>query len=100
MYFALPGDGNNMINEKLKTTLHNKIEIAPTTSTAMTYREAVLYCQFLEINGHTDWRIPTVTEYFTISEILGWYIPDSAVRLQKRWVSNEKQRITAVRDVC
>ena len=29
----------------------------------MTYDEAVLYCQFLDYDGYTNWRLPTRTEW-------------------------------------
>ena len=38
------------------------IEFALRSQNIMTYDEAVLYCLFLDLNGHKDWRIPTVTE--------------------------------------
>jgi hypothetical protein len=47
------------------------IEVAPSSDVWMTYNEAVIYCQFLEHNGHTDWRLPTYDEYFTISRESG-----------------------------
>jgi hypothetical protein len=39
------------------------LDFAPVTDEMMTYDEAVLYCQFLEYNGHTDWRLPTQNEW-------------------------------------
>jgi hypothetical protein len=49
------------------------IEFAPRTIFEMTFDEAILYCRFLEYNGHKDWRIPTADEYYTYARILGWY---------------------------
>jgi hypothetical protein len=53
------------------------IEIAPRSENAMTYDEAILYCQFLDYKGHTDWRMPTLDE--TIRHH-GWYV-DSKSKL-------------------
>lgn len=38
------------------------IEKAP-ISKFMTYEESILYCKFLEYDGHQDWRMPTKKEY-------------------------------------
>jgi hypothetical protein len=37
------------------------IEFAP-ESPKLTYDDAVLYCQFLDYDGYTDWRMPTFEE--------------------------------------
>lgn len=59
-------------------------ENALISETEMTYAEALLYCRFLDYNGHKDWRMPTNGEYFsTCGEVLGcWYIdrPDALNR--------------------
>jgi hypothetical protein len=52
------------------------IERGP-TMTGLTYEEAELYCQFLEYNGHRDWRIPTLDEHS--EELTGWYSPQTSV---------------------
>lgn len=31
------------------------------------YEEALLYCQFLNINDHIDWRLPTVDELVSLT---------------------------------
>lgn len=55
------------------------IELAPILENEMTYNEAILYCQFLEYKGYSDWRLPTKDEYFAEDEIVtgcwntGWY---------------------------
>lgn len=55
------------------------LEAAPMSDQEMTYEEAILYCQFLKYNEHSDWRLPTKDEYFTEDEIVtgcwntGWY---------------------------
>ena len=52
------------------------IEKAPAAEKEMTYGEAILYCQFLEYNGHRDWRLPTQDEYLMDDEIVSgcWHI--------------------------
>jgi hypothetical protein len=39
------------------------IEQAPQAPIDMTFEDALLYCQFCNHNGHTDWRMPTNDEY-------------------------------------
>jgi hypothetical protein len=48
------------------------IEIAP-KSYKMKKDEAVLYCQFCNHNGRTDWRLPTFQEWVSYKSISGWY---------------------------
>lgn len=67
------------------------IEFAPRSSKLMTYDEAVLYCQFLDYNGHKDWRMATRTEYNSIRELAGWYVGDT-------W--GVKWYVVPVRDIC
>jgi hypothetical protein len=53
------------------------IEVAPITYVKLTYEEAILYCQFLEHNGHRDWRMPTYEEYYhdkNIGAKWSWYV--------------------------
>jgi hypothetical protein len=49
------------------------IEIAQQTKHVITYGEALLYCQFLDYNDHSDWRLPTGDEYIASNLIWGWY---------------------------
>ena len=64
------------------------IELAPMVFHNLTYNEGWMYCVTLEYDGHKDWRLPTYTEWFNSSEILGWY-------------ENATPRIeTSVRAVC
>jgi hypothetical protein len=49
------------------------IEKAP-PSKVMSYEEAILYCQFLEYNGHRDWRMPTSSEYLDTTGLSGWFV--------------------------
>jgi hypothetical protein len=65
------------------------IETAPrSTEIIATWEEAVIYAQFLEVNGYKDWRLPTIHElqytrsnYITVGAALqheafhrdGWY---------------------------
>jgi hypothetical protein len=67
------------------------IEIAQQTKHEMTYEDALLYCQFLEYNGHRDWRMPTQHEYRTTVTILGWYID--------RIIAYRHWPVTPVRDI-
>jgi hypothetical protein len=69
------------------------IEFAPSTKHEMTYDEAILYCQFLEYNGHTDWRLPTQNEYRNQSAILGWYTDREIDAYFYYWT------VTPVRDI-
>ena len=39
---------------------------APPTIQRMSYDDAVLYCQFCNHDGYTDWRMPTRTEYYEL----------------------------------
>jgi hypothetical protein len=54
------------------------LEVAPRSKNYMTYEEAILYCQFLEYNGHRDWRMPTRDEYssnaYHDARVGDWYI--------------------------
>jgi hypothetical protein len=53
------------------------LEIAPVSPTAMSYDDALLYCQFLEHDGYRDWRMPTAEEYdqFIIGgRMIAWYV--------------------------
>jgi hypothetical protein len=40
------------------------LQFAPRAERKMTFNDAVLYCQFLEYDGHRDWHLPTRDEYF------------------------------------
>ena len=48
------------------------LERAP-TALWMTYDEALVYCFFLDYNGHKDWRLPTLDEYCQLGRAVGWY---------------------------
>jgi hypothetical protein len=54
------------------------IELAPSSESRMSYDEALLYCQFCNHNGYTDWRLPTAYEYFrgpaSHAIELSWYV--------------------------
>jgi hypothetical protein len=45
---------------------YSTISVAPKTDNKMSYEEALLYCQFCNHNGYTDWRLPTLDEYLSI----------------------------------
>lgn len=50
------------------------IEQAPGSRINLSYDEAVLYCQFLDYNGHQDWRLPTYKEWKDSPGLVGWYL--------------------------
>jgi hypothetical protein len=54
------------------------IELAPITQNKMTYEEAILYCQFCNHDGYTDWRLPTFFESNLLHRC--WYYPYSGLR--------------------
>ena len=72
------------------------IELAPSSENRMTYNEAILYCQFLDYNGHRDWRLPTKEEYWDTSGLYGWF---SGVN-HYLWDVDDIGFVTPVRDVC
>lgn len=61
------------------------IKLAPRSENQMTYKEAVLYCQFLEYNGHRDWRLPTYAEF--CQYIMSGWNPNSSGLV---WFVNDK----------
>lgn len=66
------------------------LEFAPRSTKGMTYDEALLYCQFLEYNGHRGWRMLTKTEYEKHGSVFDWYLND---------VGTGRLRVVPVRDV-
>lgn len=68
------------------------IEVALISEQEMTYDEAVLYCAFLDYNGHRDWRLPTRSEYLDVIGISGWYVGRSS-ELVSKW------KVCPVRDI-
>ena len=73
------------------------IQIAPSSSDTMSYDEALLYCQFLEYDGHRDWRMPTMDEWTKSDDIklMSWWIRDPDTIEDGIWLTVEP-----VRDVC
>lgn len=68
------------------------IEKAPRTENEMTYEEALLYCQFLEYDGHSDWRLPTEEEYHESDICTSWHVGT--------WWSNRRNwLVTPVRTI-
>ena len=39
------------------------------TQNSITYDEAKKYCQDLKVDGFSDWRLPTLREYYTIIDL-------------------------------
>lgn len=77
------------------------IELAPNPENKMTYEEALLYCQFLKYNGHSDWRMPTRSEYRTITKLAGWYTDNGQSTQSDEYPWNSVREIwtvTPVRD--
>jgi hypothetical protein len=52
------------------------IMTAPTSNKRLSYDEALLYCQFCNYKGYTDWCMPTDNEYRMImndgERLIGW----------------------------
>lgn len=76
------------------------IELAPRSKNEMTYAEAVMYCVFLDYNGHTDWRLPTRAEYFLDANILieneiSWYSDDFFEFNLLRWLKSSDNNLPA-----
>lgn len=42
------------------------VEAAPRSKNEMTYDDALLYCSFCNHGGHTDWRMPSQFEYYSV----------------------------------
>lgn len=49
------------------------LEFAPVYYKKMTLDEKKLYCQFLDHNGHRDWRLPTDDEWDNHPELRSWH---------------------------
>lgn len=70
------------------------IELALSTENEMTYDDALLYCQFLDYDDHTDWRMPTKEEWSDYRyNIWGWHNNSGIL------IMNVKHAVTPVRDV-
>lgn len=63
------------------------------TPQGMTWAEAKAYCESLELGGHSDWRLPTLKELFSISNFsAGWpYIDTNYFKLSSEQVSKDEQ---------
>ena len=64
---------------------------APITDIDLLYEDALLYCAFCRHNGHSDWRMPTHSEYLN-DDISGWYVD--------RPNGGRSMAVTPVRDIC
>ncbi len=59
----------------------------------MTWAQAKEYCEKLELGGHTDWRMPTLKELFSISNFeAGWpYLDTKYFSLSSNGVTKDEQ---------
>ena len=75
-----------------------KLEIAPREYwIKCTYNEAIIYCQFLNIDGKIGWRIPSFMEYLNTNKFdnqYGFY----ELLSHEKWGSNTKNNCVPVRD--
>lgn len=55
----------------LKDNCIGHLELAPIESTRLlSYNEALIYCQFLNINDKRDWRLPSWDEFCSIRKYI------------------------------
>lgn len=73
------------------------------TKDVMTYDEALLYCQFCNEGGYTDWRMPTLKEFAAVKpqcRILTWYVDEQRYHNIGRYsVSPVRETITWWQDI-
>lgn len=67
------------------------------SSKGFTWKEAIEYCNSLELAGHDDWRIPTLKELFSISDFSrGWpYLDTDYFSLATGRISKDEQYWTS-----
>lgn len=77
------------------------IEVAPRSAYMMSYDEAILYCQFLDYNGHKDWRMLTRQEHSEYrNEIYGLNVHAQWVQSDDlQYPGNIKYWVYPVRDI-
>ncbi|MFA6832256.1 MAG: DUF1566 domain-containing protein, partial [Bacteroidaceae bacterium] len=63
------------------------------TSSDFTYAQAVAYCDSLSLADHTDWRVPSLKELFSISDFnSGWpYIDTDVFTLASGTITKDEQ---------
>ncbi|MFI3302888.1 MAG: DUF1566 domain-containing protein [Rikenellaceae bacterium] len=63
------------------------------TPEGMTWAQAKEYCEKLELGGHSDWRMPTLKELFSISNFeTGWpYLDTKFFSLSSDQISKDEQ---------
>ncbi|MFI3287128.1 MAG: DUF1566 domain-containing protein [Rikenellaceae bacterium] len=81
-------------NDGTITDLNTNLEwqMIPTPE-GMTWNEAKEYCESLELGGHSDWRMPTMKELFSIADFSeGWpYVDTTYFKLASGRVSKDEQ---------
>ncbi len=68
-FFALPAYAGDYVDNGDGTITDNSTGLMwqkNTSENEMTWKEALAYCEGLELGGHTDWRLPTIKELRSI----------------------------------
>ena len=67
-------------------------ELSNDAEKTMSWSEAVVYCQDLHENGHSDWKLPKTHELAALSKIGGSYwASDSTADIKKERVNDEEK---------
>lgn len=45
------------------------IEVTPVLAYNVSYEDAVMFCFCCNYNGYTDWRLPSILEYFGVAAV-------------------------------
>jgi hypothetical protein len=72
------------------------IEVAPLrTEIKANWHNAVLYCQFLEVDEKKDWRLPTLDELIKLDEVGGDLVRDNKLIGKWYWTGTEDSELNA-----